>query len=498
MESASAAALLLPGAISSTNYGSIYCLLQTFPPPLPPSTPEGTFLMSKNTTRRDFIKRTALAAGAAAGAMHFAAPNVMAKPADDKKLRVAAVAVGNMGGYAFGASLGENLVAIVEIDDHTIADALKTFHDRHGDKPEPKVYHDYRKMLDELHKELDVVLVSTPDHHHAPAAIRSIEPRTAGLLQKPLAHNIAECRKLAEAARKHKVPTQMGNQGHCGEGCRRLVECIWAGAIGNVIETHTIFNRDFGGSGGIPPGKPAPAHVHWNEWLGPAPYREYHDGLHPFAWRSWRKFGSGTLGDLACHCMDGLFWALKLRKVKNYSIECLSQHGGSEEMFTQGNVLKFEYPARGEQPPVKVFTYDNKGQKPKVVTEFEKMAKTEINEGTLFVGDKGFIGTDAYGGELRILPEARSKEFAKTPKTLVRAHGGPIADLFWAIRNHGTPCSNFADHSGPLTEMILTGQLAMFAGAGKKVEWDVAGMKCTNHDDLNQFVHRSYRKGWEV
>lgn len=454
--------------------------------------------MSKYTTRRDFIKQTALAAGTV-GAMHFAAPNVLAKPNDDKKLRVAAVAVGGMGGYAFGAGLGENLVAIVEIDDHTIAGALKEYRNRHGDKPEPKVYYDYRKMLDELHQELDVVLVSTPDHHHAPAAIRAIERGLPAFSQKPLAHNIRECRKLAEAVKKHKVPTQMGNQGHCGEGYRRLVECIWAGAIGDVVETHTIFNRDFGGTGGIPPGKPTPAHVHWNEWIGPAPYREYHNGLHSFSWRSWRKFGTGTLGDLACHCMDGIFWALKLHDINNYTIECLSQHGGSEEMFPQSNVIRFDFPARGAEPPVKIFTYDNKGQKPQIVKDFEKMAKMSVDEGTVYVGSKGFMVTDAYGGGLRILPESRAKEFTLPPRTLPRAQGGgPIENLFWAIRNNGAPCSNFADYSGPFTEFILTGQLAMYAGPGKKVEWDVAAMKCTNHDELNQLTHRSYRKGWEV
>ena len=168
----------------------------------------------------------------------------------------------------------------------------------------------------------------------------------------------------------------MGNQGHCGEGYRRLVECIWAGAIGTVLrDAHAFSTAISAARGGIPPGKPVPARLHWDEWIGAAPYRSYHDGLHPFSWRSWRKFGTGTLGDLACHCMDGMFWSLKLHEVKAYTIECLSQRGGSDEMFTQSNVIKFEFPARGEQPPVKVFTYDNSGQKPQIVKEFEKMAE---------------------------------------------------------------------------------------------------------------------------
>jgi predicted dehydrogenase len=453
--------------------------------------------MAIGTTRRNFLK-TVTVAGAALAARPSAAPYVLADAAPSKKLGVAVVGVGGMGGYSFGAAMGERLVAICDIDDKIIADALKQFHDRQKGRPEPKVFYDYRKMLDEVHRDVDAVLIATPDHNHGPAAIRAIRRGKATFCQKPLAHNIYECRTLAETAKRNKVLTQLGNQGHCGEGYRRLVECIWGGAIGTVKETHSIFSRDFGGSGGIPAGKPVPAGLHWNEWLGPAPYRDYHDGLHPFSWRSWRQFGTGTLGDMACHVLDGVFWALRLHEVKAYSIECLSQKGGSEEMFPQSNVIKFEYPARGDMPPVSVFTYDNSGQKPQIIKDVEKLAGREINDGTVYVGDKGYMLTDTYGGGVRILPEARQKEFPLPEKTLPRAHGGPIEELFWAVKNQGTPCSNFSDYSGPFTEMILTGQLAMFAGRGKKVEWDVAAMKCTNHDEMNRFVKRTYRPGWEV
>jgi predicted dehydrogenase len=458
--------------------------------------------MKRTSTRRNFLKTTAIAAAGAVSLQHLAAPHLWAAPAASKKLGVAVVGSGGMGGYALGAGLNERLVAICEIDDGRAAEAMKKFQEKHKDQKDavpPKVYNDYRKMLDECHKDLDAVLVSTPDHHHAPAAIRAIQRGKATFSQKPLAHNIYECRTLAEAAKAGKVLTQLGNQGHCGEGYRRLVECIWGGAIGTVKETHSIFSRNFGGKGGIPPGKPVPAGLHWDEWIGPAPYREYHEGLHPFSWRNWRQFGTGTLGDMACHVLDGVFWSLRLKDVKAYSIECLSQENGSEEMFPQSNVLKFEYPARGDMPPVKVFTYDNSGQKPEIIKEVEKLAGGKpINDGTVYVGDKGYMYTDTYGGGVRVLPDSRQKEYTLPEKTIPRSHGGPIEDLFWAIRNEGTPCSNFADYSGPFTEMILTGQLAMFAGKGKKVEWDVAAMKCTNIDDLNRFVKRKYRPGWEV
>jgi len=455
--------------------------------------------MNRTTTRRDFLKTTAASVAASATAWHL--PQLLAAPAAQQKLRVAVVGSGGMGGYALGAGLDQRLVAIVEIDDGRAAEAMKKFQEKHKDQKDvvpPKVYCDYRKMLDECYKQLDAVLISTPDHHHAPAAIRAIARGKATFCQKPLAHNIYECRTLAQAAKANKVLTQLGNQGHCGEGYRRLVECIWAGAIGTVKETHSVFNRNFGGNGGIPPGKPVPAGLHWNEWLGPAPHRSYHDGLHPFSWRNWRQFGTGTLGDMACHVLDGVFWALRLQEVNAYSIECLSQDRGSAEMFSRSNVLKFSYPARGKMPPVHVFTYDNSGQKPQVIKDVEKLLHKPINDGTVYVGDKGYMITDTYGGGVRILPEKRQKEFKLPEKTLPRAHGGPIEDLFWAIRNGGVPCSNFADYSAAFTEMILTGQLAMFAGPGRKVEWDVAAMKCTNLDDVNRFVKRTYRPGWEV
>jgi predicted dehydrogenase len=454
--------------------------------------------MIPKITRRQLLKN-AVAAGAIAGATSsLTAPNVLAEAKPNTKLGVGVIAVGGMGGYSLGAGLGERLVAICDVDDRPIAAALKQFHERKSKQPDPKVFYDYRKMLDKCHKELDVVLIATPDHNHGPAAIRAIQRGKATFCQKPLAHNIYECRVLAETARKNRVLTQLGNQGHCSEGYRRLVECLWAGAIGTVKETHSIFARNFGGRGGIPPGKTVPAFLHWDEWLGPAPYRPYHDGLHTFSWRDWRQFGTGTIGDMACHVMDGVFWALKLQEAKTYTIECLGQEGGSEEMFSQNNTIKFEFPARSDMPHARVFTYDNSNQKPEVIKEVERLAGRKIDDGTVYVGDKGYMYTDTYGGGLRILPDSRAREFTLPGKTLPRAHGGPIEDLFWAIRNNGTPASNFPDYSGSLTEFFLTGLLAMFAGKGNKVEWDVTAMKCTNNDEVNRFVKREYRQGWEV
>ena len=449
--------------------------------------------MVKKTTRREFIKRAAAMAGAAVGVQRLGGPYVLAGPSPNTALGVAVVGVGGMGGYSVGAAMGERIVAICDVDENNIASAMKDISEKQKDKPAPKVYYDYRKMLDECHKDLDVVLIATPDHNHAPAAIRAINLGKAAFSQKPLAHNVYECYALAKAAKEKKVLTQMGNQGHCGEGIRRVCEYIWAGAVGNVTETHTILGRNFGGSGGRPAGKPVPKGLHWDEWLGPAPYRDYHDGLHPFNWRSWRQFGTGTIGDMACHNIDALFWALKVSEAKRFTVECLTQKGGSEEMYPQDNVIRWEVPARGNMPPVKVYVYDHEGLKPEIVKETEKKYDRKFGEFTLFVGEKALMGSDA-----RIIPEDKHKETPPPPKTLDRAHGGPIEDLFYAMKNGGKPCSNFIDSAGPLTAFALSGHLAMFAGVGKKLEWDVEKMQCINMPEINRYVRREYRRGWEV
>ena len=439
-----------------------------------------------NHSRRDFLKRSLLVAGAATLAR---TPLVLAAPAAGQKLGVAVIGAGGMGGYSMDMALRESLVAIVDVDDNTIAGIMK---DKVKDRA-PKVFHDYRKMLDECHRDLDVVLVATPDHNHAPAAIRAIHLGKHTFCQKPLAHNIRECYELAKAAREKKVCTQMGNQGYCDETIRRVAEYIAAGAIGTVLETHTVLGRNFGGTGGRPASKPVPKNLHWDEWLGPAPYRDYHDGLHPFSWRDYRAFGTGTIGDMACHHVMFPFMALRLWEVKRFTVECVNTKGGSEEKYPQDNIVCYHLPAREKFPALKCFVYDHEGLKPQIMKETEAKEQRKFGEFTLFVGDKGMIGSDGH-----LIPPAAHDAFPRPEKTLPRAHGGPIEDLYWCIRNGGTPASNFPAAAGPLTALALTGHLAQFAGKGSRVEWDVEKMECANHSDINQYVKREYRQGWEV
>jgi predicted dehydrogenase len=448
--------------------------------------------MNVRCTRRRFLAKSAALAGASAAAAVWPAPYVLGQADPNSKLGVAVIGGGGMGGYSVGAARGERFVALVDVDENTIAKVMKDIESK-GNAAKPRVYYDYRKMLDECHKDLDAVLIATPDHNHAPAAIRAINLGKAVFAQKPLAHNIYECYALAKAAKEHKVLTQMGNQGHCSEGIRRCCEYVWAGAVGKITESHSILDRNFGGKGGRPPSKPVPPGLHWDEWIGPAPFRDYHDGLHPFNWRNYRDFGTGTVGDMSCHRLDAPFWALRLGEAKQFTVECLAQTGGSEEMYTQDNIVRWEFPARGDMPPVKVYVYDHGGLKSEIMKETEQKYSYKFGDQTLFIGEKGLMFSAP-----KILPEEKHAAFPAPEPTIPRAHGGPIEDLFYAMRNGGVPCSNFVDSAGPFTAFVLTGLLAERAGVGKKLEWDVEKMQCTNMPEINQYVRRQYRQGWEV
>jgi hypothetical protein len=333
-------------------------------------------------------------------------------------------------------------------------------------------------------------------------------------VEKPMAKTIDEARKLAATARKYKVITQMGNQGHSQGGLPVLCEYLAAGAIGNVTETYSWAPTGRGGVGGKLPTKPVPAGLHWDEWIGPSPFRDYHDELHPKEWRTWWDFGCGSSGDWGCHNLDGAFTALKLGSPT--SIEVLDQVGGSDERFPTLNTIRFEFPARGDMPAVKVHWFDGyrdfdarlkddnpeealKHQnRPPMVLELEKKYKRELkNGGTIYVGDKGIMYSGNYTGSPRLLPEEAHKAFPVPAKTLPRWKGTHQGNFFQACRDGKPAMSNF-DYAGPFCEVVLLGCLAIKAGVHRKVEWDGQALKCTNIPELNALVKREYRKGWEV
>jgi len=446
-------------------------------------------------SRRDVLRKATLAASAAVGTGLTGLPLLNAAGPSREKLGVAVIGCGGQGRrLPLWMARSRRLVAMVDIDDKMIAKALENIKDTDA---KPKIYHDYRRMFDECHKDLDVALIATPDHHHAPAAVRAMERGLHTFSEKPLAHNIRECRVLGEVAKKNKVYTAMGNQGHYGEGHHRLCEYIWAGAIGNVTEAHCIVDDSFGGSGRRPPSKPIPAHLHWDEWIGPAPYRDYHDDLHPQKWRKWRHFGTGGLGDMGCHNLDGAFDALRLGQAGHYTVECIHLKGGSDEMYPMNIVLRWEFPARGDMPPVKIYAYEKADDIPRSLRKLRRELQTPSRVGSIFIGDKGYMYSGSFCHDTRILPIKEHRRYAPPLKTLPRT-GGALDEIFDAIENGTSLTNDFTTTSGRLTEWILTGHLAAFAGVGKKLQWDVKKAECTNYPEVNQFISRTYRKGWEV
>ncbi|MCX7049253.1 MAG: Gfo/Idh/MocA family oxidoreductase, partial [Candidatus Sumerlaeota bacterium] len=392
--------------------------------------------MSENENRRDFLKKVAIGAGAAAGAGLLGAPNILAQKATPKpktskpktseskttetatsssassgpKLRIAVIGCGGQGtGAHVPPAAREQLVALVDTDEKNLEKALKRAKDSNSNLDTSKVqtFNDYRKMFDKVGKEIDAVLIATPNHHHCLPALMAMQLGKAAYVEKPMAYCIQEARTMAEYSRKYKVATQMGNQGHSNEGYRRLCEYIWAGAIGKVTEVFCWTNRANGGVGDRPPALPVPPGMHWDEWIGPAPFREYHKDLHPHEWHGWHDFGNGSLGNMACHVMDGAHWALKLGHPT--SIEVEEMNGGTKERYPIGARIRWDFPARGDMPPVKVYWFDGKrpGNKsteegdtqgsvgssamnrPPLLAELMKKYNRKFSEsGSLYVGDK--------------------------------------------------------------------------------------------------------------
>lgn len=459
--------------------------------------------LNNNTalSRRRFLRQATALAGVVATAdfAQGARPKAKAKPARVvPKIGVAVIGCGGAGAPYPAMAASERLVALVDVDEQKLGDAVRR---AAAAGANPRTFFDYRRMLDECDTQIDAVLIATPDHHHAPAALRAIALGKHVFLQKPLAYSLHEARAVKLAARDHMVVTQMANQGHSGEGYRLLCEYIWAGAIGNVREVHSMMERNYGGSGSRPPAQSTPPGLHWDEWIGPAPFREYHPGLHPAGWRAWLNFGNGALGDMGCHALDGAFWALKLHQANTFTVECLAQRGGSAEMFPQNNTVRWEFPERGTMPPVKVFAYDCEW--PPFIQELERKLAERFRGGTLYIGERGCMFTDTFGDGPRVLPpeehEAvpKPKKIFERPKKATLGDYYVLGDFFTACRGK-PPASSSFEMAGPLTEMVLTGVLAIRAGVGKKIEWDVDALQCVNRPEVNRWVKREYRKGWEV
>ncbi len=436
-------------------------------------------------TRRGFL--SAAACGAVAAALPAHAMMTASKSLrtgqriTGRKINIASVGCGGQGGHDIGQFAGENIVALCDVNFASAAGSFKRF-------PDARRFRDYREMLTEMDEQIDAVQVSTPDHTHFPAALMAIEMGKHVYVQKPITHTVTEARLLAEAARRHKVATQMGNQGHSNEGTRLVKEWVEAGVIGEVREVHLWTNRPVWPQNIPVPekGMSPPPTLDWNRWLGVSPFRAYHSAYMPFAWRGWWEWGCGAIGDMGCHTMDASFWALSLGAPTRVSAEV---DGGSDRSCPAGSVVTYEFPARKGMPPVTVKWFDGTKKPPRPAA---LEADRELSgSGQLYFGSKGVImDTNDYCDSPRLIPESAMKDFKRPPKTLERVKDGHYQNWLHAIRGEVEAAVSNFDYAGPLTEMALLGNVAVRSKVPFK--WDAQSLRC-DRPEAQAFIDKTYR-----
>jgi predicted dehydrogenase len=418
--------------------------------------------------------------------------------APSERVNIAGIGAGGMGGgdIATMAKLGANVVALCDVDDTRAAGSFNAY-------PMARRYKDFRVMLDKEAAHIDGCTVGTPDHTHAVAAMAAIRAGKHVYVQKPLTHTLRECRELTLAARQAKVVTQMGNQGHATEGARLTNEWIQAGVIGDVREVHVWSDRAgrlWKQGIGRPTDSPVvPAGLDWDLWLGPVAQRPYHPAYCPHNWRGWMDFGTGALGDMGCHIIDHPVWALGLGAPT--TVEARSTLDGAFlegnkrnlETFPIASIVTYEFPARGSLPPVKMTWYEG-GLMPPTPAEMPSGRRLHDN-GVLYVGSKGVMHHGSHGGMPELFPAALQETAKQVPKTMPRSPGH-YEEWILACKGQGKTMSSF-EYSGPLTETVLLGVLALRA-PGVRIEWDSEQLKTRNVPELNPHVHIDYRPGWTL
>lgn len=503
-------------------------------------------------TRRHFFYGTLLAGAVpAAGFGSVANMKFAGYKSPNEKLNFAAIGSGGQGASNLGAAAPtENIVALCDVDDRRAAPTFKRF-------PNAPKYKDFRVMLDKEAKNIDAVIVATPDHMHATAAVWCMERGKNVYVQKPLVRTIWEARQLRAAANKYGVATQMGNQGYSNEGTRQCAEMVWNGDIGSVTEVHAWSDRPLWPQGltEIPKEDPVPSYLDWDLWLGVADKRPFTAGgktepdrwggffYQPFNWRGFYDFGCGALGDMACHILGAPNMALHLSKRKIVGVECIKKEGPSPFMFPKGSVIRYDFAAYENMPALKIFWYDGlktsptipgvpegewigdppmiareggmRGPRPGMSRregfefrspgrvfnqkEFEALRAPDAKlrfptpDGSVFIGDKGMLTTGTYGEVTRLLPVEKMKDY-EMPAPLLTRSPGHMRDFIRACKGGDPACSNF-NVAAPFVEWMLLGVIALRHEG--KLEYDPDKMKITNNAEANKLLKPNFRKGWE-
>lgn len=443
-------------------------------------------LMEKHTMkRREFLATTA----ATMAGITIVPRSVLSgaeTPPPSERLNIAGIGVGGQGGGVLKDMAGENIVALCDVD---WTKAAGTF----GRFERAKQYKDYRVLLDQQ-KDIDAVMIATPDHMHAPITVAALKAGKHVYVEKPMAHTIEEARVMAELGEKTGLVTQMGNNGHAGEGLRLTREWIQAGAIGKVTEIHCwsdrpghFWRQGLDRSAETPP---VPEALDWDLWLGAASQRPYHPAYHPFAWRGWIDFGTGALGDMAIHNMDPAFYALDLgAPVATEAVTAPPK----PESWPEWNIITYEFATRGEQPAVKILWYDG-GKMPPRPRDMD--SGTLSDNGIYFVGEKGTMVCGGWSGSPTLYPQSRREEFPRPERTIPRS-SGHRSEWIQACKD-GQPedaQAGFA-YSGPFTESLLVGNLAVLLQ--KRIEWNAQEMVASNAPEAEPLIRKKYRAGFGI
>lgn len=438
--------------------------------------------VSSSMNRRTFVQSSLAGTALLATGVHTSSAEKK-KDSPNEKLNIAAIGVANKGGHNIGQLKSQNIVALCDVDSNLLGKTAAGF-------SKAKQFRDYREMLENHHKTFDAVVVSTADHNHAPATAIALSMGKHVYCEKPLTHTVAEARAIAKLAEKQKVATQMGTQIHAGSNYRRVVELIQSGAIGKVKSVYNWCNKGWS-NGRFGKTKDVPANLKWDLWLGPAKERPYCDGVHPFHWRRFWEYGSGTFGDMACHIMDLPFWALKLTHPETVEVKGPEPHPVGAPAWT---LAHYGFP-KTEQHDAIDFYWSDGGKHHDLVKNTKAYNGRSLSTwglGVLFVGDKGMLAAN-YGSR-ELYPKEKFAGFT-APAASIAPSIGHWNEWVKACKE-GTPTTCNFTYSGRLTETVLVG-IAAFR-TGKKLKFDAASIKATNAPEADQYLTKEYRKGWQV